>query len=137
MALLSLKVSDLMTTALLTVKEREPIGMVETSMKLGQIRHVPVVDDHGHLVGILSARDVLAAMAQGKSSTPAAEYMQRNVITVGPDTPAREAIDLLVDNRLGALPVVGSQGELVGIITETDFLLASRDLFGRPRVHGG
>ena len=133
MAALELKVSDLMTTALVTVKEAEPIGLADTAMKLGQLRHVPVVDGHGHLVGILSARDVLAALARGKGSAPAAEHMTRRVISVGPDTPAAEALDLLVENRFGALPVVGEEGELIGIVTETDFLLASRDMFGQPR----
>ena len=88
---------------------------------------------HGHLVGILSARDVLSAMARGRSSLPVAEFMTRRVVTVSAETSAREAVDLLVDNRFGALPVVGDEGELIGIVTETDFLLVSRDAFGAPR----
>ncbi len=56
--------------------------------------------------------------------------MTRNLVTVTSETPAHTAIDLLLDNQIGSLPVVGSDGHLMGIVTETDFLRPSRRAFG-------
>lgn len=130
-------VGDLMTTALVTLKEGDSIEVADTEMKLGMMRHIPVVDERQHLVGILSARDVLAALARGKKSVAVGEFMTRQVVTVTPETPAREAVELLIDNRFGSLPVLGDEGELVGIVTETDFLLVTREAFGPRRVGRG
>jgi CBS domain-containing protein len=93
------------------------------------MRHVPVVDEKHNLIGILSARDVLEALARGKKRVRVGEYMTRRLVTVTPDTPVHRAIDLLLENRIGSLPVVGSDGHLMGIVTETDFLRASRQVF--------
>jgi len=122
------KVESLMSTALVTVRDTDTVGLAEAEMKLGAIRHVPVVDEKQNLVGILSARDVLAALAKGKKSVRVGEYMNRRPVTVTPDTPIERAIDLLLEHRFGSLPVVGSDGHLMGIITETDFLRASREV---------
>lgn len=127
-------VGDLMTTALVTLKESDTIQLADTEMKLGRMRHIPVVDERQHLVGMLSARDVLAALARGKRAVPVGEFMSRHLVTVTPLTPAREAVDLLIDNQFGSLPVLGDEGQLVGIITETDFLLATREAFGPRRA---
>jgi len=51
---------------------------------------------------------------------------------VTPDTPVHEAIELLLEHRFGSLPVLGTDGHLMGIVTDTDFLAAARELF-RPR----
>ena len=127
------KVESLMSTALITVRDTDSIGTADTEMKLGSMRHVPVVDEKHNLVGVLSARDVLAALAEGKKTVRVGEYMNRRPITVTPDTPVDEAIDLLLENRFGSLPVVSADGHLMGIVTETDFLRATRDAFAtRP-----
>lgn len=129
----ALKVESLMSTALITVRDTDTIALADAEMKLGSVRHVPVVDEKQNLVGILSSRDVLEAMARGKKSVRVGEYMSRHPVMVSPDTPAQEALDLMLEHRFGSLPVVGSDGHLMGIITETDFLRASRGLFSaRP-----
>jgi CBS domain-containing membrane protein len=126
----TMKVQSLMSTALVTVRDTDSVGAAEAEMKLGAMRHVPVVDEKGNLIGILSARDVLQALAKGKKRVRVGEYMTRKLVTVTPDTAAHTAIDLLLDNQIGSLPVVGSDGHLMGIVTETDFLRASRGAFG-------
>jgi CBS domain-containing protein len=126
-----MKVESLMSTALVTVRDNETIGAADAEMKLGVMRHLPVVDANHNLIGILSSHDVLAALAAGKKSVRVGEYMSRDPITVTPETPARKAIDLMLEHRFGSLPVVGSDGHLMGIVTETDFLSAVRDNFGR------
>ena len=125
-------VGELMSTALICVRDSDSIGVAEMQMKLGAIRHVPVVDAKQNLVGILSAGDVLLALARGRKSVRVGETMTRNPVTVTPDTPVHEAIELLLEHRFGSLPVLGTDGHLMGIVTDTDFLAAARVLFS-PR----
>ncbi|HZJ52687.1 MAG TPA: CBS domain-containing protein [Myxococcaceae bacterium] len=125
-------VGDLMSTALIVVRDSDTIGIADAQMKLGAIRHIPVVDPKQNLVGILSAGDVLLALARGKKSVRVGETMTRNPVTVTPDTPVHEAIELLLENRFGSLPVLGTDGHLMGIVTDTDFLAAAREAFS-PR----
>ncbi|HUM11231.1 MAG TPA: CBS domain-containing protein [Myxococcaceae bacterium] len=123
------KVGDLMSTALIVVHDSDSIGVADAQMKLGSIRHVPVVDMKQNLVGILSAGDVLLALARGKKQVRVGETMSRKPVTVTPETPVHEAIELLLEHKFGSLPVLGTDGHLMGIVTETDFLVAARELF--------
>jgi CBS domain-containing protein len=123
------KVGDLMSTALIVVRDSDTIGVADAQMKLGAIRHIPVVDAKQNLVGILSSRDVLLALARGKKSVRVGETMTRDPVTVTPDTPVHEAIELLLEHRFGSLPVLGTDGHLMGIVTDTDFLVAAREAF--------
>ena len=123
------KVGDLMSTALIVVRDSDSIGVADAQMKLGAIRHIPVVDAKQNLVGILSSRDVLLALARGKKSIRVGETMTRDPVTVTPDTPVHEAIELLLEHRFGSLPVLGTDGHLMGIVTDTDFLVAAREAF--------
>lgn len=124
-----LKVSDLMTTALMTIKASEPLGEARIDMEVGLVRHLPVVDDRGHLVGIVSDRD-LTRRADKKRI---ADVMSRDVVTVRPDSPAQLAASMMLDLRIGSLPVVDDAGQLIGVVTVTDFLgLARRALLGLP-----
>ncbi|HTS79599.1 MAG TPA: CBS domain-containing protein [Myxococcaceae bacterium] len=126
------KVGDLMSTALIVVRDTDTISVADAQMRLGSIRHVPVVDPRQNLVGILSAGDVLLALARGKKSVRVGETMTRNPVTVSVDTPVHEAIELLLQHRFGSLPVLGTDGHLMGIVTDTDFLEAAREVFS-PR----
>jgi CBS domain-containing membrane protein len=123
------KVGDLMSTAVITVRDTDAIGIAEAQMKLGAIRHVPVVDQKQNLVGILSSTDVLLALAKGKKSIRVGETMSRNPVTVTADTPVHEAIELMLEHRFASLPVLGTDGHLLGIVTDTDFLIAARGMF--------
>ena len=123
------KVGDLMSTALIVVRDSDTIGVADAQMKLGAIRHIPVVDAKQNLVGILSSRDVLLALARGKKTIRVGETMTRDPVTVTPDTPVHEAIELLLEHRFGSLPVLGTDGHLMGIVTDTDFLIAAREAF--------
>jgi CBS domain-containing protein len=123
------KVGDLMSTAVVTVRDTDAIGIAEAQMKLGAIRHIPVVDQKQNLVGILSSTDVLLALAKGKKSIRVGETMSRNPVTVTSDTPVHEAIELMLEHRFASLPVLGTDGHLMGIVTDTDFLIAARGMF--------
>jgi CBS domain-containing protein len=120
-------VSDLMSTALLTATPSETIERADLDMKLAEIHHVPVVDERNHLVGIVSDRDILRAF--GSSDTQRikiADVMSSDVKTAGPDDPASAAAETMLDEKISCLPVIGEDGQLVGMITNTDFLDVAR-----------
>jgi CBS domain-containing protein len=119
-------VADIMTTALLTVSPEEPIESVEFAMKMANVRHVPVVGPHNRLVGVISDRDILRA-SSGPASRPIAEIMSRKVRTVGPDDLARQALEALLADRIGCVPVVANDRQLIGIVTESSFLRLARE----------
>ena len=136
-----LSVSDLMTVNPDTVKADMPLRDVINIMKVEGCRQLPVVDAEGHVVGIVTDRDVRLAMnspivlhsrwqdAELLNTATVNSCMTPNPITVMPDTPAYRAAEMLSAYKFGALPVV-EKGELVGIITVTDFL--DRFASGQP-----
>jgi CBS domain-containing membrane protein len=125
-------VADLMTTAVVTASRNETIAQADFDMRLAMARHLPVVDELGHLIGIVSDRDLRRIQAAGKPVV-VDEVMSREVVTIRASEPAHRAAELMAEHRIGALPVVGVAGELVGVITETDFLrLAAQALQGLP-----
>lgn len=119
-------VEDVMTTALTTIHAKEPIESADLEMQLADIRHIPVVGDHDRLVGILSHRDLLRSLG-GPHGRAIADIMTRQVHTVRASDPARRAVDLLLEYKIGCVPVLGDDGQLVGIVTETDFLRVARE----------
>lgn len=119
-------VADLMATALITMKASDTIGKADEDMRLAQIRHIPVVDDRGKLVGIVSNRDILRALRRGNANkVRIAEIMTPDPQTVSEHAPAHYATELMIEYKIGAVPVVSEDGHLVGIVTETDFLLVA------------
>jgi CBS domain-containing membrane protein len=128
-----MKVRELMSTELVTLTEDETLAHAEHCMERGRIRHLPVVRD-GVLVGLLTHRDLLAAsfsifaeIDSGEqrrvfSTLPVEELMHRDVVTVSPDLSISEAARILMKNKYGCLPVVGPSRELLGILTEADFM---------------
>jgi len=127
-----LRVADLMSTALVTVRPRDTVERADLDMRLAGIRHFPVVDDRNHLVGVISDRDILRAFGVADTRLIViADLMTTDVRTIAADASAADAVDLLLDNKIGCLPVVGDDGQLVGLVTETDFLeVAQRALSG-------
>ena len=122
-------VEELMTTAVIALRANDTVGDAREQMELARIRHIPVVDEHERVVGIVSSRDLL----RSRPSRPIRELMTHPVITVRADTPAHHAAALLRAKKFGSLPVVGEDEQLVGIVTETDFLaVAEQALGGAP-----
>jgi CBS domain-containing protein len=119
-------VEDVMTTALTTIHPEEPVDSADLEMKLAAIRHIPVVGPKNRLVGILSDRDLLRSVRNPKGRF-ISDIMTRRVHTVRASDPARRAVDLLLEHKIGCVPVLGEEDELVGIVTETDFLRIARD----------
>lgn len=130
-------VEDFMSTAVITMKESDTLSAAQIEMQMAEIRHLPVVDQRGHVVGVLSDRDILRNLTKidGKP-TPVTQIMSRRVQTVKPSMLASEAATLLIEHKFGCLPVVGDNEQIVGIITDTDFLkIAEQALLGVDVTH--
>jgi CBS domain-containing membrane protein len=128
-----LQVRDVMTQQVTTLKRNDQLSLANDIMQLGRVRHLPVLDDDGRLAGILSQRDLFRgalahALGYGQhaqrkmlDSLLGKEVMSSDVITTRPDTPLVEAARVLLERKIGCLPIVEGE-QLVGILTEADFV---------------
>ncbi len=121
-----LTVGQFMTRNVFTVRPHDLIDLAASLMEWEHIKHVPVEDDHGELVGLVSSRAFLRLVARGlvvqrAQTVSVADIMKTELITVSPDTTTVDAIEKMRRERVGCLPVV-EHGKLVGIVTEHDFI---------------
>jgi len=121
-------VAELMTPQPVALAPGDTLDQARFLLERYPFRHLPVVDLR-ELVGIVSDRDLLLArsLPAGRSSDPAVrvhQLMHTLVRTVDPETRARSAVRTLLEERIGALPVVTGAGRLVGIVSTSDFLRA-------------
>jgi len=94
-------------------------------MQEHSLHHVPVLDGARKLVGVVAERDLLLAASRHlQTAIEVADVMHRSVITACPEMPIAEAASLMVDHRIGGLPVVDGDERVVGVITETDIFRA-------------
>ncbi|HKY44324.1 MAG TPA: CBS domain-containing protein [Pyrinomonadaceae bacterium] len=127
-------VGQFMSRDLFTVSPDDLIDLAASVMDWRHIRHVPVEDRDGRLIGLITHRGVLRMMSNGKrgnadgNAITVREVMIANPLTVSPSTSSLEAIEIMRSNRIGCLPVVEGD-QLVGIVTSYDFLEASARLF--------
>ena len=122
-------VGQFMSTDLFTVSPNDLIDLAASVMDWRHIRHVPVEDKDGRLVGLVTHRGLLRLMINNNSKlTTVQEIMIKDPVTVSPSTSSLEAMELMRNNRLGCLPVVEGN-QLVGIITSYDFLEATAKIF--------
>jgi CBS domain-containing protein len=133
-------VEQCMTTDLFTVHEDEQVDLVAFLMDRQYIRQILVEDDQNRLVGIVSYRSLLRLLIHDRPlpetrRMPVREAMERDPLYVAPDTPTREAMQTMRDHRISALPVV-SNGKLVGIISEADFLPIAAQLMEQALEEG-
>lgn len=121
-----LKVEEFMSTDLFTVQRDDLIELVAEIMNWRRIRYTPVENEKSELVGLVSSRILLRHFARAHKSeadtlTAVKDIMIAKPITVTPETSIMEAMHSMQENKIGCLPVVKGK-ELVGIITEMDFL---------------
>jgi acetoin utilization protein AcuB len=129
------RVRDFMTKNPVTLREDDLLRQAVEIAMVRRIRHIPVLDRGGRLVGIVTDRDVqktlpspLSAAAPEEyeallETTPLARIMTRDVITVGGDDLAAEAVETLLAEKIDGLPVL-ENGRVVGIFTVRDALRA-------------
>lgn len=137
-------VRDLMIANVTTISPRLSVNEALELMTQKKIRHLPVVNADGQLVGIIS-KQALASATPASSTTLSAweikyvvnklkvqDVMKAEVFTIGPNAPLEEAAAILSDNKISGLPVVEA-GKLVGIITDTDIFRLFTSLMGARR----
>jgi len=137
-----MKVKDVMEREITTLALEDWLDVADDVMRLGRVRHLPVVDDAGALVGLVSQRDLLkasvASVLQLSAETErdwlrniqVRTVMTTNVTTIDPEADLIGAIDRMVTQKFGCLPVVKG-AKLVGLLTETDCLRELRDILVR------
>lgn len=126
-------VGQFMATDLFTLRPDDLVDLAASLMDWRHIRHVPVEDEHGHLVGLVTHRGLLRLLSRGSSLSDGGaltvrEIMKANPTSVSSTTPTLEAIEIMRSSKIGCLPVV-DDGQLVGIVTSYDFLTATASLF--------
>ena len=125
-------VGQFMSTDLFTVNPDDLIDLAASVMDWRHIRHVPVEDADGRLVGLVTHRGLLRMMiSRAESDTKpitVREIMVKDPVTVSPSTSSLEAMEIMRKQRVGCLPVVDGN-QLVGIVTSYDFLEATAKLF--------
>jgi CBS domain-containing protein len=129
------RVRDLMSRNVTTLERNDKLAMADTLMRQERIRHLPVLNDAGRLVGIVSQRDLFfsalvralgfgaAARDRTLQSIAVKEVMTEDVVTTTPDTSIADAARVMVDRKIGCLPVVDGDA-LVGILSESDVVAA-------------
>jgi len=136
-----LTVEDVMTRRPTVVLESAPLRAAAATMRELDVRHLPVITAEHELAGMLSDRDLGGLPPQGidpEELTPAqrhalevkvASVMSTDVKSVTAEQPLLEAIELLIEHRIGAIPVLSQEGRVVGILSYVDVLRAyARDL---------
>jgi acetoin utilization protein AcuB len=129
-----MKVRELMTGALICATPGTPVCDARQTMMKERIRHLLITEER-RLVGIVTDRDIRLNLPSPATSLSVweisfllgrltvGEVMTKGVIVIGPDREARDAARLMLEHKIGALPVL-DEGHLIGIITETDVLRA-------------
>jgi CBS domain-containing protein len=126
-------VAALMTSPVLTVSADDTLERAWLLMARARVRHLPVVDRAGRLIGLVTHRDLLAAAPRGRAedptvrlrllgAVPVREVMETHLTVATPELPAAVAGASMVTGKIGALPVVGAGGRLVGILTTDDLV---------------
>ena len=124
-----------MSKKLFTVGENDLIELVPNIMKWNKVRHMLVEDQQGKLKGIVTMGRLgkhYAARHDDAQSRRVKDIMNDQVITATSDMPTRDALNLMLQHKIGCLPVVNQENELVGIVTERDFLPIAASYFSTP-----
>lgn len=138
-----MRASEIMSENVVTVRATQTIAEAVDVFAERGVRHLPVLGDAGQLVGMLSDRDVRSLgltraidaatlrSVQEKMGWPVSRAMSADVATVSPETDLPEVIDLMLEDGVGAVPVVDEERDaLVGIVSYVDILRALRDTLG-------
>jgi CBS domain-containing protein len=151
-----LKASEIMTKEVITIKKDASIGELSELLVKNKISGVPVVDDGGRIIGVVTEADIIVkdtdlhfpryfklldaiiyleslnkfkANLQKHIATRVEDIMTVKVRTIKPDTPVNEIADLMLDLKVNRLPVIDEDNKVVGIVTRSDIVksMISRD----------
>ncbi|WP_404340772.1 HPP family protein [Pseudoalteromonas mariniglutinosa] len=131
---MSQTVSDLMTVDPFAVSSDNSLHDAHNLMKEKNVRHIPVIDEDGVLVGMLTQKIMIAkvmgimatyganALERKEKHTKVQDIMVDDFASVTPTQPLSDVVRFFVENRHGCMPVVDQQNKLVGILTSSDFV---------------
>ena len=130
-----LLVEEVMKTDVLSAQPDDIVEFVADMMDWAKLRYVPIEDEKGQFVGLVTARSILKTLRQqtvGKKlkDLKVKDLMLKDPYTIRPDQKLSDAIKIMDEHKIGSLPVV-QNGKLVGMLTETEFFHLSRRLFER------
>ena len=129
-------VEEFMTTKVFTAKQEDIVELVSEMMDWQKIRYVAVENKKGKLVGLATSRMMLRAYMKHihqKEKLPLSvgEVMIKDPMTISPRAKFSEAMDIMTKYQFGCLPVVDDKNNLVGMVTEANFLVISKNLFDK------
>jgi predicted transcriptional regulator len=120
------RIDQIMTREVYTVNQNDLIDLVPNVMNWQNIRHVVVENEKGSLVGLLTSGTLVshysACLMSEKHPSKVKQIMIKNPITIQEDALTKDAISLMRKHKIGCLPVLNKKKELVGIVTEHDFV---------------
>ncbi|HEX9295509.1 MAG TPA: CBS domain-containing protein [Polyangiaceae bacterium] len=142
-----MKVQDVMTEGPASIRSTTPVREAIDVLQSLNARHLPIVDGHGELVGILSDRDLRMFWSpdigsetrpdlMARLETPVCRVMCTVLFAVHPESDVRDVIDLMIDQKIGAVPVLDSEGGLIGIVSYVDLLRELRVLAADVSTEG-
>ncbi|NVK72772.1 CBS domain-containing protein [Marinomonas sp. CT5] len=126
-------VADLMITNLITLKENDSLAKAKALMNDKNIRNLPIVNDEGECIGLLTQREYLRhafylvsqfgtqQLSHKEEQTPVAKAMNTDILTITPSTDLDVAAEFFIENKYGCLPVT-QDNKLIGILTPVDFV---------------
>lgn len=136
-------ISKSMTREVITITPDADIFEAQEKMSEHGIRHLPVVDADGHLVGMVTDRDIRSVLPYRLLKHPEerttdretaalriGDVMTRNPVSISPSSTIQDALLLIDERKIGALPVVDNEGRLTGIISVRDLLRAFTNVLG-------
>ena len=133
------KVADLMIKNVITLKEDDSLATAKALMQEKNIRNIPIVNDNGECVGMLTQREYLRyafylvsqfgtqQITKKEEQTPISKAMSQDMLTIAPDIDLSTAAEFFIENKYGCLPVVEND-KLVGILTPVDFVKLAHTL---------
>lgn len=126
----ALCVRDIMTRRVITLGPDHSLAEAISLMAKHSFRHFLVVDASGKLVGVISDRDILRALARKTDwhTTSVSQFMSHEVFRIRPDAELSLATGKMLSKRINCLPVVNDENEICGIITSTDLLKTYRSI---------
>ncbi|HEX5690242.1 MAG TPA: CBS domain-containing protein, partial [Roseiflexaceae bacterium] len=126
-------VHDHMRSAPVTISADANLQSALRVLQERAVRRLPVTDDGGRIVGIVTERDLLLAASHYVAAPIEVDsIMRRSVVTATPEMPLADAAMLMVEHKIGGLPVLDAEQRLVGIITESDIFRAFVALLSKP-----
>jgi len=153
-----LKLNRIMSKPVHTVRESADLSRVEKEFIEKKIRHIPVVDEKGRLMGIISQRDLYRTIAPRKNEQGQTHYtkellveddecfydrqtldeyilyrvMHKDPESLTPDDSVKDAIHLMVRKKIGCIPILNERREVVGIVTRHDILKTLEKILSEP-----